>query len=103
MAFIVERYLPGLDPEALVSALHRLERVTAEMRAEGTRVAYLGSAIVPDDEACFCHFEADSEAEVLETNRRAGLPCDRVVGARFACPAGLQAPTVAQVSPRPGR
>jgi hypothetical protein len=34
-----------------------------------------------EDEACFCQFEAASEAAVAEANRRAGLSFDRIVPA----------------------
>jgi hypothetical protein len=47
----------------------------------GTQVEYLGSTIVPDDEACFCQFEAPLEEAVAEANRRAGIPFDRIVAA----------------------
>src|SRR5215208_3437687 len=57
------------------------------MRRDGTAVRYLGSTIVPDDEACFCQFEADSANDVAEANRRAGVPFDRIVDAVAApCP-----------------
>jgi hypothetical protein len=81
MDFVVERYLPGLDRDALERAFDRLRRVTEEMRSEGTHVRYLGSTVIPQDEACFCQFEADSEQAVIEANRRAEVPCDRVVAA----------------------
>jgi hypothetical protein len=81
MAYIVERYLTGLDQTALRRSLGRLKGVTAELRREGTQVHYLGSTIVLEDEACYCSFEASSEAAVAEANRRAGLPYDRIVGA----------------------
>ena len=42
---------------------------------------YLGSTIVPDDEACFCQFEGASEAAVAEANKRAEVPFDRIVEA----------------------
>jgi hypothetical protein len=76
MLYIVERYLPGLDQQALVSSLEGLREAT-----EGTSVTYLGSTIVPTDEACFCHFDGPSEEAVAEANRRAGLPFDRIVEA----------------------
>jgi len=81
MDYVVERYLPGLDGDTLEAALERLRLATEEMRREGTRIRYLGSTVVPKDEACFCQFEAESEGAVAEANRRAGLPCDRVVPA----------------------
>jgi hypothetical protein len=68
VVFVVERYLPGLDRDALLRSLERLEQVVAQMRREGTAVRYLGSTIVPDDEACFCQFEAHSSTHVAEAN-----------------------------------
>jgi hypothetical protein len=81
MVFVVERYIPDLDRDALLRRLEALEPATAELRREGTFVRYLGSMIVVEDDACFCQFEAESEAAVREANRRAGVPWDRVVGA----------------------
>jgi hypothetical protein len=81
MFFVVERYLPGLDRDALVRSLARLEQAVAQMCEEGAPVRYFGSTIVPEDEACFCQFEADAATVVAETNRRAGVPFDRIVGA----------------------
>jgi hypothetical protein len=81
VVFVVERYLPGLDQERLVGLLGNLGRATQELRAEGTAVRYLGSTIVPGDEACFCQFDGASEAVVAEANERAGVPFDRIVAA----------------------
>ena len=81
MVFIVERYIPGLDRERLARLLEALEPATAELRREGTSVRYLGSTIVPEDEACFCQFEAESQAAVDDANRRAHVPYDRIVAA----------------------
>jgi len=79
MVYIVERYLPGLRQTELAHALGRLELTTEELRREGVPVRYLGSTIVPEDEVCFCHFEAPSEAAVAEANKRARLAFDRIV------------------------
>ena len=81
MVYVVERYLPGLDQRRLLRMLGDLEQVTAELRAEGTDVRYIGSTIVPDDEACFCQFEGASQAAVAEANERAGVPFARIVAA----------------------
>jgi Nickel responsive protein SCO4226-like len=81
VVFVVERYLPGLDRYALQRSLEQLEQTVAQMRREGIAVRYLGSTIVPDDEACFCQFEASSATQVAEANRRAGVPFDRIVDA----------------------
>jgi hypothetical protein len=79
MEFVVERYLPGLSSSDLRRALFELERTTEELRSKGSAVRYLGSQIVAGDESCFCQFEAPSEAEVVEANRRAGLSFARIV------------------------
>jgi hypothetical protein len=76
MVYLVERYLPGLDERALRASLARLPATT-----KGTPVRYLGSMIVPVDEACFCQFDAPSEDAVADANRRAGIPYDRIVAA----------------------
>jgi hypothetical protein len=81
MVYVVERYLPGLDQQELRRSLERLSEAAAELRNEGMPVRYLGSTIVPEDEACFCQFDAPSEAAVAEANRRAGVPVSRIVAA----------------------
>jgi hypothetical protein len=81
VVYVVERYLPGLDQDKLVRVLGTLGRATEELRDEGIGVRYLGSTIVPADEACFCQFEGPSEAAVVEANTRAGVPFDRIVEA----------------------
>jgi hypothetical protein len=81
VVYVVERYLPGLDQRTLLPLLEKLGRATQELRTEGTDVRYLGSTIVPGDEACFCQFEGASEAAVAEANERAGVPFDRIVAA----------------------
>jgi hypothetical protein len=81
MVYVVERYLQGLSRTGLLPGLSRLESAIKELRGEGSEVRYLGSTIVLEDEACFCEFEAPSEAAVAEANRRAGLPFDRIVPA----------------------
>jgi hypothetical protein len=54
---------------------------------EGVAVCHVGSTIVPGDEACYCQFEAPSEAAVAEANRRAHAPFDRIVAAVSLLPA----------------
>ena len=79
MVYLVERYLPDLDQRRLIRMLGKLGKAAEELRAEGTPVQYLGSTIVPGDEACFCQFEGASEAAVAQANERAGVPFDRIV------------------------
>jgi Nickel responsive protein SCO4226-like len=81
MVYLVERYLPGVPCDRLVTALGALADASRQMRSEGTCVHYVCSTIVTADEACFCQFEGSSAAVVAELNRRAGLPFDRIVPA----------------------
>jgi hypothetical protein len=81
MVFVVERYLPGVAEIELWRSLTRLLAATQELRSEGVPVVYLGSTIVPCDEACFCQFEGPSMAAVADANRRAGVAFDRIVAA----------------------
>jgi Protein of unknown function (DUF4242) len=86
MEFLVERYVPGLS-EADVKAVADRARVVCEgMTAEGTDIRYLGSTFLPDEEACFCRFEARSAAVVAKANQRAEIPFARIVAARRVQP-----------------
>jgi hypothetical protein len=84
MVYVVERYLPGLVSSELLRSLQQLERVAGG--SGDAPVRYLGSTIVPGDEACFCEFDGPSEASVAEVNRRAGLPFNRIVLAVIVSP-----------------
>ena len=81
MVFVVERYLPGTSQDELRRSLERLHEATEELRSEGIPVWYLGSTLVPEDEACFCQFEGPSQEAIAEANRRAGTRFDRIVSA----------------------
>ncbi len=81
MVFVVERYLPGTPQDELRRSLERLHEATEELRTEGIPVWYLGSTVVPEDEACFCQFEGPSQEAIAEANRRAGTRFDRIVAA----------------------
>jgi hypothetical protein len=81
MVYVVERYLPGLVQDDLEHMIGRLDRAAEALVREGMAVRRLGSTIVLADEACYCQFEASSEAAVVEANRRAHAPVDRIVTA----------------------
>jgi hypothetical protein len=83
MVYVVERYLPGLVCTELQQSLRHLRRLAG---GSGSQARYLGSTIVPEDEACFCEFDAPSVASVADLNRRAGLPFDRIVPAVIVGP-----------------
>jgi hypothetical protein len=80
--FLVERYLPGLSHDELIAAAARVSAAGAELTAEGLPVRYVGSLVVPGEEACFCEFEGPSAEAVELANHRAGVPFARVLPAR---------------------
>jgi hypothetical protein len=52
-----------------------------ELTREGTAVRFVRSVFVPEDETCFCLYEAGSVDVVREAARRAALAFDRVAAA----------------------
>lgn len=72
--YLVERYLPGRDRVWLEAALARLPR-------QPTKVAYLGSTYVTEDDTCFCRFEAETADDVRDANEMARVPFARIVAA----------------------
>ncbi len=80
MVFVVERYLPGLVRSDILIVLERLRTLDHDA-GDSDVVRYLGSTIVLEDEACFCHFEGSSEEAVADANRRVQAPFDRIVSA----------------------
>ena len=80
-AFLVEHYWPGITPAAFEAAAARVRESTAALASTGLRIRFLHSTLVPDDEAAFCVFEAESPALVEEAYARAGVPYERVLDA----------------------
>ena len=72
--YLVERYLPGRDRAWLEAALVRLRR-------QPMKAAYLGSTYVPEDDSCFCRFEAETADDVRDANEIARVPFARIVAA----------------------
>jgi hypothetical protein len=77
-SYLVEHYRPGLSVEALSEWAARVRDAATEMAREGKSVRYVRSTIVPADESLLCLLEAGSQALVLETYARAGIPFERV-------------------------
>jgi hypothetical protein len=76
--YLVERYWPGVDRDQLVMAAGRLGTAAHELAAGGRDVRVLSSVLIPADEVVLSLFEAASEEDVVEVNRRSGVPFDRV-------------------------
>ena len=80
--YVVESYLPR-PVGRLVAELSRRARVAVEeMAREGTPISFRGAVLLPDDETCFCLYEASSAEVVAEASRRADIPVDRVMRAQ---------------------
>ena len=72
--FVVNRTLPGITPEALVSAGVRAKTCCAEMTQEGESVRWIRSFFVPETSQTHCYFEGASKEAVEEPNTRARIP-----------------------------
>lgn len=79
--YLVERHLPGIQPEQLAAAAGSAKSTTEAMTQEGTSVRYLRSTFIPGEEKCYCLFEGPSADAVKVANDRAQLPYERIVEA----------------------
>ena len=77
--FVVKRTLPGITPDALMSAGARAKTCCAEMTQEGENVKWVRSFFLPATEQTHCYFDAASKDAVVEANQRARLPFDEIV------------------------
>lgn len=79
--YLVETFL-GRGAAGERQARERQASLAAEeLVREGTRVRFIGSIHVPEDEICCFNFEAPSRLEAENAARRAGLDPLRVVQA----------------------
>jgi Protein of unknown function (DUF4242) len=76
--FVVERYLPGISAEELRLRTERLALAAANLSAADEEIRYLGSAFVPEEESCFCRFEASSARLIHRACRDADFPYARI-------------------------
>jgi Protein of unknown function (DUF4242) len=76
--YLVERYLPRTTPERLATTALRAKQAAEQLSVKGATVRYLQSTFLPQDEMCFCLFEANSAHAVAEANEAAGLPYERI-------------------------
>lgn len=78
--YLVELYLPNART-ACDGIVTRARRGAEQLAREGIGVRFLRSILVPQDETCFCLYEAASPDAVGEAVRRAGLEFERIVEA----------------------
>ena len=72
--FVVKRDLPGITPEALMSAGMRAKTCCSEMTSEGQPVRWVRSFFLPETAQTHCYFEAPNKGAVEEANTRARIP-----------------------------
>ncbi len=77
--FVAKRDLPGITPDALVSAGVRAKTCCAEMTREGDSVRWIRSFFLPGTSQTHCYFEAASQEAVAEANTRARIPFTEIV------------------------
>ena len=76
--FLIELYVSCLDGDAVSRDECRAREAAAALTAEGTRVRFLRSIYVPEDETCFFLYRAGSIDAVREAARRAALSYEHV-------------------------
>ena len=86
---LVERYFAGVTPRRLAQLGLDTQAAAAQETRDGIRIAYLGSAAVPEDETCFCLFVADSISAVERVNRHLLVPSIRIASALVVNPPPL--------------
>ncbi len=79
--FVAKRTLPGITPDALMSAGARAKTCCAEMSQEGEAVRWVRSYFMPATEQTHCYFDAASKQAVEEANQRARIPFDEITEA----------------------
>jgi hypothetical protein len=79
--FLVEHYRPGVTAEECQSTADRVRAAAEQMGRAGAGIRFLHSTFVPEDEAAFCVFEAQSSDLVEEAYERADVRFERIVHA----------------------
>jgi hypothetical protein len=78
-SYLVESYHPRGRPAALPEEAARARSAAQGLWAEGKRIRYVRSVLLPGDELCLHLFEADSTSLVSQASERAGISPERVV------------------------
>lgn len=81
-AYLLELYVAKANEDKLAGGADRARAAAAAVTREGSRVTYLRSIFVPEDETWLLLYEADSAAAVREAAARAGLSFERIAEAR---------------------
>jgi uncharacterized protein DUF4242 len=79
--FLLEVYASRTEARAVEVGAERARHAAEQLSGEGTRVRFLRTMFVPEEETCFYLYEAASADDVREAARRAELPVESVVEA----------------------
>lgn len=74
----MERYWPGISREKLTDAEERLRAAVRDLARGGTEIRVVSSLFILADEVVLTLFEAALGDDVIQANRRSGVPFDRV-------------------------
>jgi len=77
-SYLVECYWPGVTPRKHAGAARRAQAAASDLRRQGSKVSFVGSILVLDDETVFCLFDG-KEADVRAVSEQAGVPFERVL------------------------
>jgi hypothetical protein len=80
--WLVEQYLPGVSAVELDEASARLVAAVGDLRARGAEIRLVGATFVPEEDSCFCRFEASSSEVVQRACELARLPVARIHAAQ---------------------
>jgi hypothetical protein len=76
--FLVEMYVPTLDPRARLQMTGAARAAAAAVTRDGIAVRHVRAIYVPEDETCFHLFEAPSAEVVERVVAAAGIACTRI-------------------------
>lgn len=79
--YLIDADLPRSRAGELSKLIVRLRAAAEELTAEGTRVRYVRSSFLPNDELFLHLIEAESAEAAGEATRRAGMAPERIVEA----------------------
>jgi len=80
-SFLVFRDLPGVTRDQYAAAQRAAADASRRSRAAGRNVNYRGGFFLPRAGRAICIFDAESAADVVAVNKRAGVPATDVVEA----------------------
>jgi hypothetical protein len=75
--FVVERELPGINPQMLTSTVVRAKTYCVEISEEGRSVRWIQSFFLPESSRTHCYFEGVSRDVIEEVNKLANIPFER--------------------------